>query len=66
MINSGNLQETFNVDVAVDTGWTVVPQSQQMTLSMDEENPGSVTVTVPELAQGGSVSDGSIHNLTIS
>ena len=66
VINSGNLQETFNVDAAVDTGWTVVPQSQQMTLSMDEENLGSVTVTVPEIGQGDPLSDGSVHDLTIS
>ena len=38
VINSGNLVETFDVDASVESGWTVVPQSQQMTLSMDEEN----------------------------
>ena len=66
VINSGNLEETFDVVVSVDSGWTVVPQSQSMTLSMDEENQGSVTVTVPNLGQEISLTDGSIHYLNIS
>ena len=66
VINSGNLVETFDVEVEVDGEWTVVPQSQQMTLSMDEENQGSVTVSVPELGTDSSLTDGSVHILNIS
>ena len=66
VINSGNLVETFDVDASVESGWTVVPQSQQMTLSMDEENQGSVTVTVPNLGDEESLTDGSVHLLHIS
>ena len=66
VINSGNLVETFDVNVSVESGWTVVPQSQQMTLSMDEENQGSVTVTVPNLGDEISLTDGSVHLLNIS
>ena len=29
--NSGNLEETFDVEVAVDGGWVVIPASQTMT-----------------------------------
>ena len=63
--NSGNLEETFDVEVAVDGGWVVVPASQTMTLPIDDETLGSVTVTVPELGDGISLNDGSVHNLTI-
>ena len=63
--NSGNLEETFDVEVAVDGGWIVVPASQTMTLPIDEEIQGSVTVSVPELGEGISLNDGSVHNLTI-
>ena len=66
VINSGNLVETFDVGASVESGWTVVPQSQQMTLSMDEENQGSVTVTVPNLGDEESLTDGSVHLLHIS
>lgn len=63
--NSGNLEETFDVEVAVDGGWLVVPASQSMTLPIDDETQGSVTVTVPELGDGISLNDGSVHELTI-
>ena len=63
--NSGNFEETFDVEVAVDGGWVVVPASQTMTLPIDEEIQGSVTVSVPELGEGISLNDGSVHNLTI-
>ena len=63
--NSGNFEETFAVEVAVDGGWVVVPASQTMTLPIDEEIQGSVTVTIPELGEGISLNDGSVHNLTI-
>ena len=63
--NSGNLEETFDVEVAVDGGWVVVPASQVMTLVIDEDIQGSVTVSVPELGDGISLDDGSVHNLTI-
>ena len=63
--NSGNLEETFDVEVAVDGGWVVVPASQTMTLPIDDETQGSVTVTIPELGDGISLNDGSVHNLTI-
>ena len=63
--NSGNLEESFDVEVAVDGGWVVVPASQTMTLPIDEEIQGSVVVSVPELGDGISLDDGSVHNLTI-
>ena len=40
--NFGNLEETFDVLVSVESGWTVEPQSQTMTLPIDEETQGSV------------------------
>ena len=36
-----------------------------MTLPIDDETQGSVTVTIPELGDGISLNDGSVHNLTI-
>ena len=63
--NLGNLEETFDVLVSVESGWTVEPQSQSMTLPIDEETQGSVTVSVPELGDGITLDDGSVHNLTI-
>ena len=63
--NFGNLEETFDVLVSVEGGWTVEPQSQTMTLPIDEETQGSVTVSVPELGDGITLDDGSVHNLTI-
>ena len=63
--NSGNLEESFDVEVAVDGGWVVVPASQTMILPIDEEIQGSVVISVPELGDGISLDDGSVHNLTI-
>ncbi len=63
--NLGNLAETFDVESSVEGGWTVVPDSQTMTLIKDQTIEGSVTVIVPDLDEGDGLEDGSIHNLTI-
>jgi len=63
--NLGNLEETFDVEVAVEGAWVVVPASQSITLPIDQDTQGSVTVSVPELGDGISLDDGSVHNLTI-
>ena len=63
--NLGNLAENFDVITSVEGGWDVVPETQSMTLIKDQVLQGSVTVTVPDIADAEDLDDGSIHNLTI-